>query len=65
MAKKHKRCPFCGGEPFIFKTIFAGMVYKIQCGNLDCRVETRAVYREDLAWELWDRRVKEAPCKNT
>jgi hypothetical protein len=64
MAKKHKHCPFCGGEPFILR-IFAGIAFKIKCGNLDCHAETTVVYREDLAWKLWDRRAKDTLCKNT
>ena len=55
MSEELKRCPFCGGEAFEWRTNHRVF---IQCSNYNANshlVEVRATTREE-AVELWNRR---------
>ena len=57
MINNLKRCPFCGKQPEIKRTIMKDGYY-VMCFNPDCKtmVTTQAMPTEKAAIELWNRR---------
>ena len=56
---KLKTCPFCGGKPYIKKSldIARNKFYSVKC---NCGVLTRFQDRQYKAVEVWNRRAGEA-----
>lgn len=64
---KHKKCPWCGGEPFIMKATNSyapeAEGFKVYCSNAMCGMYpiSPLCYSEKEAWERWDTRVRRSP----
>ena len=49
-----KRCPFCGGEGVLQRTITFPVAFFVYCRN--CPIETPIFVDEDKAFEFWNTR---------
>lgn len=62
--EKLKRCPFCGGEASVIKTLCLNNGYKgyfvlHECDMAINTIETSSFSTEKQAIEAWNRRVEE------
>ncbi len=62
-----KKCPFCGGEAYLYKSenLLGDLFFGVDCGSNECIVHTMtAEYpTEEKAIKAWDNRVTEADIK--
>lgn len=49
----HKKCPFCGGNPYM---TYGMGEYWVSCGQ--CGGGTAMSSVEDVAWQNWDKRAE-------
>lgn len=56
MSEELKACPFCGGKPAL-STDADIDVWRLECSNAGCWIQTRSYRTKDTAIAAWNRRA--------